>query len=113
MLDFRKSPLDLATIGCRTDEVRFCLGQVGFIHRTAHDFLAETGAGRCILNHQSDPQSPADVVVTLMRSLIDVARTLHPVRYLLNVDSAIDALVRVAHEFESPANQAPTTGPAR
>ncbi|KAH6892523.1 hypothetical protein B0T10DRAFT_295192 [Thelonectria olida] len=80
-------------------EFTFCVQELGFIHRTAHDFLVETEAGQRILNYNNNPPLMVDTRVRLAKSLIDFARTFHGNTGLsINQRSVIDSLVELAYE---------------
>jgi hypothetical protein len=51
LLEFQ--PLDLGLVEETKHEISNAFGRVTFIHRTAHDFLVDTEAGRRILGHES------------------------------------------------------------
>ncbi|KAF4970545.1 hypothetical protein FSARC_2454 [Fusarium sarcochroum] len=69
--------------------------QVGFIHRTAHDFLMDTEAGQSILNYKYDVTSSIDLQIKLVKSWLYLLIPYHTIGVIESVHGAVRECTRL------------------
>ncbi|KAG8671074.1 hypothetical protein FPOAC2_04394 [Fusarium poae] len=71
---------------------------VQFIHRTAHDFLVDTQAGKDILNYYSGKRTMIDFKIKLFKSDLYLSAIYHTIGVMASAEFAISHCVKLQHE---------------
>ncbi|KAJ4137126.1 hypothetical protein NW768_002706 [Fusarium equiseti] len=98
LLEFQPKD-DLGPTRDKYDTVSNALGQVTLIHRTAHDFLMDTEAGRRILGH--DSSSDFNLRWRLLKGLICCVVSLSDWGLAWHLDTVITEIIRSAESRRS------------
>ncbi|KAJ4264238.1 hypothetical protein NW762_005432 [Fusarium torreyae] len=69
--------------------------RVGFIHRTAHDFLVDTEAGQRILNYKCDLTASIDLHIKIVRSYFYLLKSYYTSGVIGSVGGAVDLCRRL------------------